>query len=332
MDNLEKAKAVLRNRCPTTTCATMVASYCEKRGSKKDAIEFLLMAGKKEEAFTLAQSHSEMDIYEQFLTNFTSDDLMKIAQYYEGKSSWGKAAKNYEKAGNHNRALKLYLQGGEEFYPDAIKMIGNIKNDNLTNILLDFLMGVGGDGIPKDPIYTYQVYRSLGMLKECGKIAITIAEQDQEQGNYKTAHSMLFDTYKDLKENNLPIMWDLYMKLMILHSYIIVRRVVKLNEHKDAARLLNRICKNISQFPAHAVNILTTAVVEATRAQLKYYAYQWSCVLVRPEYRPSIAEKYKSNIENIARRPVKEKEDTEHPRTQCPFCKVGSNEYIFFKY
>lgn len=44
-------------------------------------------------------------------------------------------------------------------------------------------------------------------------------------------------------------------------------------EHEDAARLLNRVCKNINQFPAHAVNILTSAVIEATRANLKFLGY-----------------------------------------------------------
>ncbi len=39
--------------------------------------------------------------------------------------------------------------------------------------------------------------------------------------------------------------------------------------HDEAAKLLDRVCKNISQFPSHAVNILTSAVVEATRANLK---------------------------------------------------------------
>jgi len=32
----------------------LLAVACEKRGLKKDAIEFLLSAGKKDEAFTLA--------------------------------------------------------------------------------------------------------------------------------------------------------------------------------------------------------------------------------------------------------------------------------------
>lgn len=34
--------------------AAVIASYCDKRGSKAEAIEFLILAGKKEEAFTIA--------------------------------------------------------------------------------------------------------------------------------------------------------------------------------------------------------------------------------------------------------------------------------------
>jgi len=45
---------LVRTKCPIASCAEMVAAYCEKRGTKKEAIEFLLLAGKKEEAFILA--------------------------------------------------------------------------------------------------------------------------------------------------------------------------------------------------------------------------------------------------------------------------------------
>jgi len=41
------------------------------------------------------------------------DEHLKIAQYYEGKSMWGKAAKHYEKSEQLNKALKLYIQEGE---------------------------------------------------------------------------------------------------------------------------------------------------------------------------------------------------------------------------
>ncbi len=33
------------------------AKYCETRGFKKEAIEFLVLGGKREEAFIIAQSH-----------------------------------------------------------------------------------------------------------------------------------------------------------------------------------------------------------------------------------------------------------------------------------
>jgi len=36
------------------------------------------------------------------------------------------------------------------------------------------------------------------------------------------------------------------MKLLILHSYVIVKRVIKGENHEDAAKLLDRVCKNIS--------------------------------------------------------------------------------------
>lgn len=35
----------------------MIANYCETQGAKKEAIEFLVLAGKREEAFVIAQSH-----------------------------------------------------------------------------------------------------------------------------------------------------------------------------------------------------------------------------------------------------------------------------------
>lgn len=64
----------------------------------------------------------------------------------------------HEKSGNHTRALKLYIQGGEKYMDSAIQMIGHASNEHLTNTLLNYLMGIT-DGIPKDPIFTYKVYR-----------------------------------------------------------------------------------------------------------------------------------------------------------------------------
>jgi len=72
-----------------------------------------------------------------------------------------------------------------------------------------------------------------------------------------------------------------------MHSYLLVKRVNKIDE-ENAAWLLHRVCKNISQFQQHAVTILTSAVIGAMKANLKAIAYQWSVILVRPEYRNNI--------------------------------------------
>ena len=56
---------------------------------------------------------------------------------------------------------------------------------------------------------------------------------------------------------------------MLIHSYQLTRRLIKMNNHMAAARLLDRICKNISQFPSSTVKILTTCVAECAQAGIK---------------------------------------------------------------
>jgi WD repeat-containing protein 19 len=76
---------------------------------------------------------------------------------------------------------------------------------------------------------------------------------------------------------------ELEKKLSILHSYIIaVKRVAKMDLHADTALLLNKVSKNIIQFPAHAANILTTTVVKCMRAEMKGLAYNWAIIVFRP--------------------------------------------------
>lgn len=74
----------------------MVAQQCEKRGNKAEAVEFKILAGKKEEAFTLAQSSNQMDAYVLYMKDMQPEERLKIATYYQGKSQWLKAAQQYE--------------------------------------------------------------------------------------------------------------------------------------------------------------------------------------------------------------------------------------------
>lgn len=88
----------------------MVAAVCEKKGLKNEAVEFLIMANKKEEAFVMAQANNEMDAYAEHMKDFTMEERQRIAQYFEGKSEWLKAAVHYEKSNNTTKALKLYFK------------------------------------------------------------------------------------------------------------------------------------------------------------------------------------------------------------------------------
>eukprot|EP00806_Schmidingerella_arcuata_P004714 Macronucleus_5278.p1 GENE.Macronucleus_5278~~Macronucleus_5278.p1 ORF type:complete len:175 (+),score=54.47 Macronucleus_5278:1-525(+) len=66
--------------------------------------------------------------------------------------------------------------------------------------------------------------------------------------------------------------------------------------------------------------VMTSCIGECTQAGLKRAAYQWACVLIRPENIDQIPAKFKSKIESVARRPVKT-EDENEPLTQCPVCR-----------
>ena len=92
-----------------------------------------------------------------------------------------------------------------------------------------------------------------------------------------------------------------------------------MGNHMGAARLLIRVCNNISLFPQNHTNIITSTIGECTQSGLKQNAYHWACVLIRPENIDQIPPKFKAKIEGIARRPVKAEDETE-PLSACPNC------------
>merc|ERR1712048_399832 len=217
-------------------------------------------------------------------------------------------------------ALKLYLKVGEKEIDRAIEVVGKARNDALTHTLIDYLMGES-DNVPKDPNYVYRLHKALGNFMQAAGTALIIAKQEQEMGNYKHAHQLLFRTYQDLKSQKLALPQELWRRLMILHSYVLVKRLVKNGDHKNAAMMLLRVAKNIQQFPAHVVPILTSVVIECQRAKMSSDAYQYACTLMRPEYRPQVSEQYKKKIENIVRKPVTDdSKETNEPTSPCMYC------------
>ncbi len=199
----------------------------------------------------------------------------------------------------------------------AIETVGKANDEKLTHKLIDYLMGEM-DGMPKDAKYLFRLYMALKRYKEAARTAIIIAKDDQEAGNYRTAHDVLFSMYKELRERKIKVPTEMIQNLMLLHSYILVKIHVRRGDHGKGARMLIRVANNISKFPAHIVPILTSTVIECYRAGLKHSSFSYAAMLMRPEYRQQIDLKYKKKIEQIVRKPDKSEE--EEPSDPCPYC------------
>ena len=152
-----------------------------------------------------------------------------------------------------------------------------------------------------------------------------IARQEQQTGNYRDAHDVLYSMYADLVKERIKIPSELSQNLLYLHSYVLIKIQIKLGNHLRAARLLCRIAENISKFPAHIVPILTSTVIECQRSGLHNSAFNYATMLLRPEYKDSIDPKHKKKIEALVRHP--EKSEIEEMTTPCPNCKFKLLEY-----
>lgn len=317
LNNPEKTFAIVRENM-SSEGAQVVAKFCTETGLFKPAIEFLLLANKEDDAFTLALSHNEVDTFAQILGDRISvERAAKVAQHYEQLQAPAKAAEFYQVCGNYHKALRLFLQCGDAELTRAIDVVGKARNDMLTHTLIDHLMGEN-DGIPKDPNHIFRLYMALGNYAQAAKTAIIIARQEQELGNYKLAHDVLVETHRQLDAHKIHVAQDLRSSLMLLHSYVLVKKLVKRGDHTTAARMLVRVAKHISKFPTHVSNILISAVIECQRGGLRAYSYDYATTLMRPEYRNNIDKEIKRKIKAIVRRP--NKDQAPDPLTPCPFC------------
>ncbi|WIA17827.1 hypothetical protein OEZ85_009333 [Tetradesmus obliquus] len=110
-----------------------------------------------------------------------------------------------------------------------------------------------------------------------------------------------------------------------VHSYVLVKSLVGLGDHLGAARMLVRVAGSISRFPKHVVPILTSTVIECQRAGLKKTAFEYASMLMRPEYRSQVSDKYRKKIELMVRKPDRGEEPQER-LASCPFCQLPGPE------
>jgi len=67
------------------------------------------------------------------------------------------------------------MSEGENMIPDMIEMVSKVKMEALTHELVDYLMGES-DNIPKEPQWTFKLYRAIGNVTQAVKIAVNIAQ------------------------------------------------------------------------------------------------------------------------------------------------------------
>ncbi|XP_018591517.1 WD repeat-containing protein 19 [Scleropages formosus] len=321
LNNPEEAVRVVRHT-QSIDGAKMVARFFLRLSDYASAIQFLVLSKCNDEAFQLAQQHSQMEVYADIIgSEATVEDYQSIALYFEGEKKHLQAGKFFQKCGQYSRALKHFLKCPNTDDSLAIEMaietVGQAKDDSLTNQLIDYLMGES-DGMPKDAKYLFRLYMALKQYREAARTAIIISREEQSAGNYRNAHDVLFSMYMELQAQNIKIPAEMATNLMILHSYLLVKIHVKRGDHLKGARMLIRVSNNISKFPSHIVPILTSAVIECHRAGLKNSSFSFAAMLMRPEYRNKIDIKYKKKIEAMVRRP--DTSELEEDTAPCPYC------------
>jgi hypothetical protein len=81
--------------------------------------------------------------------------------------------------------------------------------------------------------------------------------------------------------------------------------------------------KNSISVTTDVVPILTSTVIECSRAGLKASAFSYAAMLMRPEYRSQVDPKYSKKIEAVVRKPGSKQSaanEEEEPSSPCPYC------------
>ncbi|XP_054159699.1 WD repeat-containing protein 19-like [Oppia nitens] len=321
--------------------AKMIAKFFQRINDMSSAIEFLIMSKCHEEAYQLAQSTQQMDIYANILLNYTDDpeltqDFLSIAIHYEQERDALRAGKFYCIAGQYKKGVKFLLQaaaqsndGQNQAVHLVIEAAAKSRDEQIIRIIIDYLIGET-DGVPKDFKYLFRLYMSLEYYKEAAKTALIIAGEEQNAGNYRNAHDLLFGMFQELKRHQIAVPSEMTNSLMLIHSYILIKIWIRVGDHMRSAKLLTRVANNLSRFPQHMVPILTSAVIECQRSGLKRESLEFATTLMKSEYRDQIDVKFKKKIETLVRKSAallktQDSEDSHIQHSLCPYC---DNEVI----
>lgn len=277
----------------------------EQKGNKEKAIEFYIMAGRRFEAFQKAKEEDLIEVYCKFVDKIEEKEAFQIATYFELKHQYLQSGVYFEQCKEVDRALVNYIKG--EAYDKAIDLVVKLKNEDLSDFLIQVFAGntsvwEGEERLQVvEPRYLFKLYLLFDKFEEANQVALVIVEKEIEQAKYGIAHQKIMEMVGQIRERDpKTISFELKNKLIIYHSYILAKKLLKINQHENAAHLLHKVCQFLNYFPKHTVQILTSAVIECTKAKLKFQAYNLATELCKPEFRNQIPDKIKPKIEKIA--------------------------------
>ncbi|RWS31867.1 hypothetical protein B4U80_10810 [Leptotrombidium deliense] len=301
--------------------AKMIARFFQRINDITSAIEFLCLSRCNDEAFKLASQTGQMDIYANILLHNNksnnnsnnnsnnsgdnnnaavvvvdvvnySDDYNSIAIYYEQEKNQLMAGKfNCLNEKTMRKGVKQLVSASQLKYKNcgevdadavntAINALSKHREEQSIKYLINYLLGEL-DGHPKDFKYLFRLYMKLGEYKDAAKTSLIIAAEQQNIGQYKNSHQLLFQMCKELKQQQIAIPVDMLQYLQLIHSYLLIKVWCKLNDSMKSAQLLIRCCSNLSKFPLHSCELLTTAVIQCLKAGFKSYAYQYAKQLIQ---------------------------------------------------
>ncbi|KAG5174967.1 hypothetical protein JKP88DRAFT_250490 [Tribonema minus] len=275
----ERAFAIVRTTASAAGAET-VSRYRTAAGSWGGAIKFLLMAQRADQAFELTCAHRQMAAF--------------IGARARGGGSGGGGGGDAAAAPAVATWRRRWRRGGGGGTAAARRKSrrgrARARDYMLMHTLINYLMGETDD-VFKDPNRIYRLYLALSNYQQAatGKTAIIFARSssdlDPDQTVTKlsptltlTAHARTTEgprhvwytarrtpsstKVRRLEDQRMRVPQALRHPFLLLHSYTLanLKRLARRGEHEGAARMLLRVARSASRFPAHTVAALTSQV------------------------------------------------------------------------
>ncbi|KAK8878274.1 WD repeat-containing protein 19 [Tritrichomonas musculus] len=315
--NLDRATAVARDH-PLENVCRLVAEHCIQLGNFRYAIEFLIRAGRAEDAFRIAELHEKMDELADLIgDNGTTQQYEAIATYFCTRSQMIQAAKFFAMSGDPQRAMNCYMADGTDAAMDAaLELAERVPDRQLRDQFLEYLNANIKDKT-RDLRYLLRMFIIMQQFEEAATMALKIADEFRTRGEYKPSRDLLFDIICQLEKHNVQVSNEMRQSLMIVHSYLLIKPQKEKNK-VVCALLLRRLSKYVSKFPAHAANLLVMGVVECSRVGMKKSAFEIATKVLQPEYEGKVKPDVLKKIQTTVRR--KDMSEIDEEKKKCPMC------------